>query len=69
MNKLKLLRIERCLSQTDLAFASNVPRYVISLAESGIKMPCAQHARAIANTLGVGETEIFPAQEMAQSND
>ncbi len=60
MNKLKFLRQERGLSQFELAFASNVPRYVIQLAESATRLPNQEEQQKLAAALGVDEQILFP---------
>jgi transcriptional regulator with XRE-family HTH domain len=51
--RLKNLRMEIGLSQVELSLAANVPRYVISLFESGISAPSQEHLERLATTLGV----------------
>lgn len=58
MKNLKLIRLERGLSQYELALASEVPRYVIQMAETALKMPSSQQIERIANTLGVSPSTL-----------
>lgn len=58
MNTLKLIRIEKGFSQYELAMASGVPRYVIQLAETAIRLPSSEHQQALAEALGVDIAEL-----------
>ena len=63
MNKLKFWRRERGLSQIELSTASQVPRYVIQLAENGLRRPSVRYEQSIAEVLGVSSENLFPTSE------
>lgn len=63
MNRLKLLRIDRQLSQTELAAAARIPRYVVQLAEANLRQPSVDQQSAISEVLGVGAMELFGMPE------
>ena len=60
MNKLKFWRLERGLSQVELADVSGVPRHVVQLSEQGIRRPSADQQLALAEALGVALKDLFP---------
>jgi len=60
MNKLRFWRLERGLSPFELAVASNVPRYVIQLAEQGLRHPSSEEQLSLAETLGTATAKLFP---------
>jgi len=60
MNALKLIRIEKGLSQYELALASGVPRYVIQLAETATRLPNVTQQAALADALGVKIEDLLP---------
>ena len=68
MNKLKLWRLERGLSQMALADSSGVPRHVIQMHEIGLKIPNREHQAALAKTLGVKLSELFPQRATRLAN-
>lgn len=59
MNRLKFWRLERGLSQVELAEASDTPRHVIQLCEQFIRIPSFEYQMAIAESLGVSRGEVF----------
>jgi transcriptional regulator with XRE-family HTH domain len=59
-NLIKLFRVEKRLSQHELAMASGVPRYVIQLAESTNRLPTKEQRSSLASALGTTEDELFP---------
>ena len=61
MNRLKVWRLQRVLSQIELAQAAGIPRYVIQLAESGIRMPNDDQINALDDSLGVRKEDLFGA--------
>jgi len=61
MSKLKTWRIERNLSQHELAAATGLPRWKIQLIEGGVQHPSPQEADALAAGLGVKVNDLFPA--------
>lgn len=63
MNKLKLIRLERGLSQFELSYASGVPRYVIQLAENAIRLPSIEHLTRLADVLGIKAQDLMPQVE------
>ena len=63
MNQVKFWRMERGLSQYELAVASNVPRWAIQLIENGIRNPTSVERFNLASTLGIEELSLFKAIE------
>ena len=61
-NQLTLWRIERGLSQWELAGASGVPRWAVQLIECGHRLPSPGERTAIACALAVDENHLFPSQ-------
>jgi len=59
MQKLKFARQEKKLNQYELAAASGVPRYVIQLCESGVRMPKLTEQCALAEALATTLEELF----------
>ncbi len=59
MNRLRFWRIERGLSQMELAALSAVPRYIIQVAEQGLRLPEKNHQEALASSLGVQMVDLF----------
>ena len=59
MNKLRTWRLERGLSQMELADASQVKRWAIQLAESGLRALTPDERLAVAAALGVSEKRLF----------
>ena len=59
MSKLKLLRIEAGLSQIELSLATGVPRYVIQLAEAGLRLPSNEHQQLLCSCLGASLAILF----------
>ena len=53
-------RLDAKLSQTKLAYKARVPPCVISDAERGLRLPWPAARRALADALGVSESELFP---------
>lgn len=58
MNKLKVWRLERGLSQIELAQASGVARWTIQLIESSIRGPKPEELIALSEALGVATNQI-----------
>lgn len=56
------MRIENGLSQYELALASDVPRYIIQLAENAVRMPTDEQQKKLASVLGIPVDDLFPAQ-------
>jgi len=54
----KIERVKRELTQAELAARSGIPQHRISLLERGVR-PRPNEAKALADTLGVREAEIF----------
>jgi transcriptional regulator with XRE-family HTH domain len=59
VNRLKLYRIERGLSQIELAEAANCPRHVIVLAENAIRIPEKKYQEALSEALGIPLGKLF----------
>lgn len=60
MNRLKFWRIERGISQIELAAASGVPRHIIQLGETAVALPHERYQARLAETLGVPVKKLFP---------
>lgn len=60
MNKLRLWRLDRGLSQLELAEASGVNRWLIQLFETGIRLPTTTEMVCLSEALGVSQDSIFP---------
>lgn len=58
MNSIRFWRLERRLSQIELAEASGLTRWFIQLIESGIRRPNEQESSAIAEALGVTVNDL-----------
>lgn len=58
-SKLRVWRIERGLSQHELAAASGVSRYIIQLAESGIRLPQVDEIARLSEVLDVPASKLF----------
>lgn len=57
--RIKLLRIERDLSQEDLSYEANIGRAAVSAIENGTSNPTLLTLVALANVLGVSLGELF----------
>ena len=60
MSKLKTWRIERNLSQYELAAATGVPRWRIQLLEGAFREPEKEEVETLACALGVQPEDLFP---------
>jgi transcriptional regulator with XRE-family HTH domain len=58
MNKLKLWRMERGLSQYELAEAAQIARWKIQLLELGIQAPSKDEYGRLLGALGVNSSEL-----------
>ena len=61
------LRLEKRLSQENLAFESNMHRTYLSSIERGERNPSLKNIEAIANALGVTLSELFKFENDKQS--
>lgn len=59
-NKLKFWRLERQVSQIELAIAAGVPRYRIQFVEQGVSQLSIDEAQRIASILGCKPTDLLP---------
>jgi DNA-binding XRE family transcriptional regulator len=59
MNKVKLWRIERGLSQWDLAAAASIPRWAIQLIEGGHRNPTNTERCSLSKILNVEQEALF----------
>ncbi len=62
MNKLKYLRIEKGMTQFELAKLSNISQTDICRIENGDIRPYPGWRQRLAQGLGVSENEIFPEE-------
>lgn len=69
MNKIKLWRLERGLSQVELALSSGIPRYRIQLSENGLLMLSNDELLALGRTLGVQAKELVSKDTLVSSNE
>ena len=58
-NQITLWRIERGLSQWELASASGIPRWTLQLIERGHRAPSSVERETLARTLAVDEEKLF----------
>ena len=58
--RLREKRLERGLSQSELAYMARVPNCVISDCECGRRLPWREARKRLARALGIPENEIFP---------
>ena len=58
-DRIRKLRLEKRLSQENLAFESNMHRTYLSSIERGERNPSLKNIEAIANALGVTLSELF----------
>ena len=58
-DRIRKLRLEKRLSQENLAFESNMHRTYLSSVERGERNPSLKNIEAIANALGVPLSELF----------
>ena len=63
MNKAKLWRIERGLSQWELADATGIPRWKLQLFEGGHRLPTQDEINTFAAALNIDPRELFPKSE------
>jgi len=61
MNKLRVFRLNAGLSQMELAAASNVVRWKIQLAESGLRSLTPEERDSLCEALGVPLETLFPS--------
>ena len=59
MTKLKMWRLEHGLSQVELSAAAGVPRYVIQLAERGVRSLEPDEMNRLACTLGIKPKDLL----------
>ncbi len=62
MNKLRFWRLERGLSQHELAEASGMKRWAIQLFETSIRLPSKEEINALAEALGLRVEDLFPGK-------
>jgi DNA-binding XRE family transcriptional regulator len=62
MNRLKMWRLERSLSQMELAQAASISRWKIQLTEGGHYDPDDSERSALARVLDINETLLFPSK-------
>ena len=62
VSALRLERVIKEMTQTELARRTGIPQWRISLVERG-KQPSLAEVKAIATALGVSPADLFPAQE------
>lgn len=67
MNKLRFWRLERELSQIELAAASGVGRWAIQLYEMGVRAPKEDEQVALSYALGVDQAKLFPVPMTSQA--
>lgn len=63
MNKLRFWRLERGLSQIELAEVSGIPRHEIQLTEQEKRVPSPEQIEALAIVLGVSKKQLLGARE------
>ena len=68
VTKLKLARIQRGLSQNDLARESGQTRWTVQALEGGLRSPTLDESAALAKVLGVRPHKIFPKQTLDQAD-
>lgn len=66
-DRIRKLRLEKRLSQENLAFESNMHRTYLSSIERGERNPSLKNIEAIANALGVTLSELFKFENDKQS--
>ena len=66
-DRIRKLRLEKRLSQENLAFESNMHRTYLSSIERGGRNPSLKNIEAIANALGVTLSELFKFENDKQS--
>ncbi len=66
-DRIRKLRLEKRLSQENLAFESNMHRTYLSSIERGERNPALKNIEAIANALGVTLSELFKFENDKQS--
>ena len=69
MNTLKFWRIERGLSQLELAQASGVGRWAIQLAETGIRPLEPAERERLSNTLGIALRSLEGLEGRLNANE
>lgn len=65
MNRLRLLRFERGLSQGDVSAAAGVSQQTLSALEHGHREPSAETAKALADFYEVPVAEILGLEQVA----
>ncbi len=66
-DRIRKLRLEKRLSQENLAFESNMHRTYLSSIERGERNPSLKNIEAIANALGLTLSELFKFENDKQS--
>jgi transcriptional regulator with XRE-family HTH domain len=64
MNRLKVIRAERRLTQFKLALLSGITQSRLSYFENSLLMPTDDEKKKLAGALGMGVEEIFPEEEV-----
>jgi transcriptional regulator with XRE-family HTH domain len=63
MNRLKVIRAERRLTQFKLALLSGITQSRLSYFENSLLMPTDDEKKKLAGALGMGVEEVFPEGE------
>ena len=63
MNRLKVIRAERRLTQFKLALLSGITQSRLSYFENSLLMPTEDEKKKLAGALGMGVEEVFPVEE------
>jgi transcriptional regulator with XRE-family HTH domain len=64
--RVRRLRTERALSQTELAVAAGVTKLTVSRLERDVKFPHPKTLRSIAQALGVQPSDLIDADEVME---
>ena len=64
--KLKEWRIQRVLTQKELALKAGVAEITVAAIERGVQLPTPKTGRKLADALGIGVTEIDEVREYAE---
>lgn len=65
MNRLRFYRIERGLSQLELAQASGIGRWAIQLIEIGARHPSTDELEALSCALAIPESKIYTLRKLS----
>jgi transcriptional regulator with XRE-family HTH domain len=63
VNRLRLKRLEKGITQFSLHYRTKIPQSYISLAENGYPTLKRHHMEKIAKVLGASVEEIFPTEQ------